>query len=519
MSLDRFEKPPYLDWTLDRWKIGLILLVFGGLLVSSLIGPVDEAASAALPSGAVRATLPVTMRPSSVDPVQPAAQPTAQATAVPPPTPAPGTPVPTAAPPTAVPATPPPTSVALPLTLANLSPNAVVPAGAVRALFGTARGHSIVEVRDQVVPAVAATDLSPGVAQELVLGMAAADADGLWQLGPFDPLGPGQHVLSLFQLDDQGKIEAASSPVVVTVLASGEQGPLSLATPTLRFPAVGSRVRPGAVTFVGAGLPGMMVRLYLNNRMAGEGLVSAREEFRLTPAEALAPGVVEARVAAVNPQGEIIAESAPVVFVVEEEPQDAPQGRRSGSPLPTPSLPLTISSLAFGDRRRQSLVVRGLATPHAGVSAWLDERPLKFVNVQTDGGWQFWLFAETELAHNTEVEIRTSLGERLRAKAASPAAALAPSAPPVLLAPKPGDVLTTRRPLVMGLAQPSIEVTVMVNRRQVGRVLADRQGLWSYRLVDPLPAGYTALAARIEGTWTTPDLESSTVVVTVAPRL
>jgi hypothetical protein len=117
------------------------------------------------------------------------------------------------------------------------------------------------------------------------------------------------------------------------------------------------------------------------------------------------------------------------------------------------------------------------------------------------------------------VEIRTSLGERLSAKPKAPSAALAPSSPPVVLAPKPGAVLTTRRPLVMGLAQPSSEVTVIVNRRQVGRVLADRQGLWRYRLVDPLPAGYTALAARVEGSWTTPDLESNPVVVTVAPRL
>jgi hypothetical protein len=46
MSPEAFEKRPYLDWSLDRWKTGVILLVFGGLVISSLAGPAADLADA-----------------------------------------------------------------------------------------------------------------------------------------------------------------------------------------------------------------------------------------------------------------------------------------------------------------------------------------------------------------------------------------------------------------------------------------------------------------------------------------
>src|SRR5690606_8947103 len=144
-----------------------------------------------------------------------------------------------------------------PLTLANVSPNAIVPAQSIRVLYGTAAAGSLVEVRGQVTGPIDGTGLPSGASQEVVLGTTAADNNGLWQLGPFTPLAPGQHVLTVYQLDVRGEIEAEAPPVVVTVLGPGEQGPLSLATPSIKFPTLGARLRRGQATFVGAGLPGM----------------------------------------------------------------------------------------------------------------------------------------------------------------------------------------------------------------------------------------------------------------------
>lgn len=515
MHPEPFEKRPYLDWTLDRWKTGIIVLAFGGLVISSLAGPVSIPAMVGVQPGkgsapALAATARVlagtddAQRHATSEPAQGAA-PAAAATVIPP--------TPAAAAVAGLPAQAP---LNIPLTLAGVGPNTKVPADSIRMLYGTAAAGSLVEVRDQATGPVADTDLSPGVTQEVVLGTTAADGDGLWQLSGFAPLPPGQHVLTVYQLGADGTIEGAASPVVVTVLEAGVQGPPSLATPSIKFPTLGAHLRSGPVTFVGSGLPGMTVRLYLDNRQVAEGMVSTREEWRLTPDVVLDAEAHVARVASVNPDGVIIAESAPVVFVVEAGPNE-PQSRLL---LPTPSLPLTISTLAFGDHRRQSLVVRGRATPHAGVSAWVGGQPVRFANALTDGGWQFWLFEEDNPSGEEWVEIRTSLGERLSAEARPVEdAAIVLFYAPAILSPKSGDVLTTRRPLVIGLAQPSNEVSVLVNRRVVGRVVADRQGLWAYQLTESLPAGYSTLIAEVESTWTTPGLISQVVVVTLAPSL
>jgi hypothetical protein len=544
MSPDPFAKRPYLDWTLDRWKTGVILLVFSGLVISSLarsaagldntqiaLRPAPTAAQTARvlagtdapPAAPVAGTVPevTAVAPTRAAPAQAPGQTVAPAATLAAGAPTVGPTVASAvAPTTTLPAvSPTPVSASadllFPLTLANISPNAIVPAHSIRVLFGTAAAGSLVEVRDQATGPVAETDLSPGVTEEVVLGTTAADRNGLWQLGPFAPLPPGQHVLTVYQLAAAGAIEVPGSPVVVTVLMVGEQGPLSLATPSIKFPTLGARLRSGQATFVGAGLPGMVVRLYLDNRQVGEGVVTTREEWRLTPEEVLAPGVHLARVAAVNPDGAIIAESAPVVFVVEVEPA----AQRPRLPLPTPALPLTVSSLAFGDRLGQSLVVRGRATPHSGVSAWIDGHPIRFANALTDGGWQFWLFEDETVAGEDRVEIRTSLGERLVTEARPREEAVVLRYAPLLLSPLDGEVLTTRRPLVLGMAQPSSEVAVLVNGRVVARVVADRRGTWAYQLTDPLPAGYSVLAAEVEETWTTPRLKSRPVVVRLASQL
>jgi hypothetical protein len=245
-------------------------------------------------------------------------------------------------------------------------------------------------------------------------------------------------------------------------------------------------------------------------------MVTAREEWRLTPNSELAPGVYTARVAALNLEDEIVAESAPVAFVV----QDEPLGLVIPVRTPTPTVPLTISSLSFGDRRRQTLVVRGKATPHAGISAWIEGEPVKVTNAATDGGWQVWLYNEDEWAAGTTVEIRSSFGERLVAETETfELDEEIPLFTPMLLRPKPGDVLTTRRPVLMGLAQPASEVAVMVNNRLVARVIADQQGLWAHQLVEPLPPGNSTLTAAVEGTWTTPDLRGQPILVALAPRL
>jgi hypothetical protein len=491
MFADPDVRPPYLDWSLDRWKIGLVLALFVGLLLSAWTEqePAPAAVSAALPTSIAAGPTVVIAQPAPVG-----GQPAAAATM-------PGAPV-----------VADPETVEFPLTLANLGPNAIAPPNGVRVLFGTGAANSLIEVHDQYVSQTTQSDLSPGATQEVLIGVATTGSSGLWQLGPIEPLAPGQHVLSLRQLDAQGRLTDVSPPVVVTVLASGEQGPLALAAPTIRYPTLGARLNEGPVTFVGTGLPGMVVRLYLDSQQAAEATVSSREEWRLGPTAALSPGVYVARVTAVNPQGDVIAESAPLVFVVQETPANS-----STLPLSSPTLPLTVSGLAFGDRRRQTLLVRGLATPHAGVAIWLDGKPVKYANAMVDGRWQVWLLDEAGFGEGRSLEARSTLGERVRTSfMLQTPIVMEEAGPPVVLWPKSGDVLTTRRPRLTGLALPASEIAVTVGGHVVGRGQADADGLWALQLVDPLPSGPVSLHAQTGGA--KPPL-SSPIQVTVAPQL
>lgn len=488
-------KAPYLDWTLDRWKIGVILALFIGLTIASIARPPDTS-TVKLPTE--------TVLPAAFEGEQSDSGSSANA----------GSTEGAGSKALILPgAVRPADMLRLPLTLATFGPNAVIPPGSLSVLVGTAAAGSSVKVFDQVMARVISSDLSPGSAEDQVLGLATTSDDGLWQLALAEPLVTGQHVLTLQEFGPQGELTGVSAPVVVSVLAPGEQGPLALATPIIRSPALGARMTPGLVEFTGTGLPGVVVRLHLNNNFVAESLVSSQDDWRIVPEEELTPGVYTARVSALNPQGDVLAESAPVIFVVQEQPQ------QSSLPLtlPAPTLPLTISGLAYGDRRRTTLLVNGMATPHSLVAAWLDGNPVKAANAALDGRWLLSLENVLVLEEAVDLEVRSNFGEKVRtdAQLQRPLLITLPDRPR-LVSPRAGEVLTNPRPTLIGVAQPMTNVAILVNRQVVAEVQANTQGDWQYRLVEALPNGTVALAAGFVHDLL-PEQYASPIVVLVMP--
>ncbi len=404
----------------------------------------------------------------------------------------------------------------LPLLIANLAPNSVVPPQSVHKLAGTAAIGVQVEARDRYIPTAGGATSAVTPAAGPLLGTAKANADGKWELTLGQPLLPGQHVITVRQAGQVGQIQAATASVVINVLPLGTEGPLSLATPAIRVPALAARLANGSITFAGTGLPGMPIRLYLNNSAAGDAIVSAQAEWRVTLDRELQSGVYVARVTALNPQGAIVAESAPVAFVVVA----SPTGQLPQAPAMSIALPLVLTNATFGGTDRRSLVVTGYATPHAIVSAWLDSRPLLFVNASLDGRWRMWLTQGDWQSAYIKLELRTELEERIMAAdvAIQPATVM-PRYAPVLLAPQAGETLTTRRPLILGVAQPASQVLVVVNRVLVARVLSDTRGQWAYQLADPLPSGQAAFTAFVRSADELVTLAARPVLVNVAPQM
>ncbi len=470
MSHNLFEKPPYFDWKIDRWKVGLTVLLFLALLLSTLIDPHwDRSAEW-----------------TAVGPLEPKSA-AADAAGSEPQTSAASTP----APQDAIRVTP----IALPLTLASIGPNTVVAFGSVTALSGTAGPGNSVEVSAQHIPvragAVAGTEAGEA---ETLLGATAADGRGLWTLTLADALEPGQYVISLRELDSQGVFLADDLPVVLSVLTADEEGPPSLSTPAIRFPAPAARLRAGPVAFVGSGLPGMRVRLYLDDRQVAEGVVNTREEWRITPDADLAPGVYIARTVALDPQGEIVAESPPVAFAV----LDAAEGFAPQPPNGGRNVPLALTNEARWSRSRDMMMLAGRATPHSTVSAWRDEVALHYVNANVEGGWRIWLADHGQSSTSTALTVRTNLGETVRQFEGGVGEPAMASYLPALLSPRPGARLASAQPLMLGVAQPGGEIAVSVNRTVVARLVADERGQWAYQPAQPLALGMSAIAVYAE---------------------
>ncbi|OUC09014.1 hypothetical protein RY27_05490, partial [Litorilinea aerophila] len=90
--------------------------------------------------------------------------------------------------------------------------------------------------------------------------------------------------------------------------------------------------------------------------------------------------------------------------------------------------------------------------------------------------------------------------------------------PPVILWPRPGQDLATRRPLVQGLAVPTGQVNLQVNGITVARIRADAWGQWAYRPAEALPQGPVTLQAELQREGL-PHPRSEPVRVTIPPRL
>ena len=136
MLSDPDARPPYLDWSLDRWKIGLVLVLFAGLLLSVWTerNATPVAVIAAPPAGAPTVVVPQGPPVGSEPATDPSVAPPTDGRRAPSQPPSPGR-----------------RSAPLPLTLANLGPNAIVPPNGVRVLFGTGAANSLIEVHDQFV--------------------------------------------------------------------------------------------------------------------------------------------------------------------------------------------------------------------------------------------------------------------------------------------------------------------------------------------------------------------------------
>ena len=459
MSASPPPGPPYLNWSLDRWKLVVLSILLVMLTLSALLWVRQPAATEPPP-------VAVTVAPAPI--------PTETGVA--------------------------PTQVELALTLANVAPNMVAEVSSVQVLSGTAEANSQVDVRQTFLSEETAATVhsSPDDAQSL--GVAAVDASGLWQLELSAPLAAGQHLIVAQQRSDGGEVVAQTPTLVLTLVEAAPaddpaDDPAVVAAPQILEPAAGQRLASSALRFRGRGLAGSRVQLFVNERFAGDGTVQADGGWQIDPASPLPAGSYVGRVALLNPFGRITAESASTAFVVE----GAGEGRAVPVPWKAPLVPLQVTAWppAGGEGCAGSLA--GLATPSSSVIVLANSQPLVARNVQRDMGWYLNL-PPGLTADCSALSVVSNLGESV-ALAPFYTAGVPPldatAYQPVFVDPQNGQTLSTRRPLLRGVARPASPVSVVVNDRLVATVQADPAGQWAYQTQSDLTGDEAVFEAYV----------------------
>ena len=147
------------------------------------------------------------------------------------------------------------------------------------------------------------------------------------------------------------------------------------------------------------------------------------------------------------------------------------------------------------------LILTGRATPHSTVSAWRGQAALRYVNARLDGGWQMWLVSvaspHSTYASETELTVRTNLGEAISRQESGLSAIGATAYPPILLSPKEGELLENGQPVLLGLAQPA-SGHVKVNSMTVASLVADAPASGRTSRRSRCRRGEVAIAASAE---------------------
>ena len=167
---------------------------------------------------------------------------------------------------------------------------------------------------------------------EREVGRARADARGDFVIQPAEPLAAGAHELSLRARDRAGQERRGEESVVLVVPAAPDRAEPSQAAPVaVLLPAPGQAAAPrvlqgpgaqpgrqlnldivdydeaGAMRFAGSAAPGNTVRLYVDERHAGDTAADAAGRWTLRPQPVPDPGRHTLRVDQIGPQGKVAA--------------------------------------------------------------------------------------------------------------------------------------------------------------------------------------------------------------------
>ena len=377
---------------------------------------------------------------------------------------------------------------------------------------------------------------------EQEIGRTVVDENGSWSFTPEEPLGEGEHAINVIIQDKAGNQSQPSDAWELTV------DTLTPNVPTIDgvyddVGAVTGELAPGAATddtlptLKGQAEPGATIVVRNKGEWMGEVQADAEGKWSFTPEQPLAEGNYSFTVEAMGSTGNPSAPSAAWELVIDTTAPKQPgtDGEGPGiSEIIDDQGPIQGPIEKGGVIDDSTPTLGGTGEPGDTVIIRDGEEEIGRVEIGEDGTWSFTPDEPLgEGEHEINVIIQDPAGNQ--SDPSDPWVVVVDSQAPevpsiggihddvgkVTGALASGDVTDDQRPTFSGQAEAGAIVFIYDGEQQLGEVVADENGNWSFTPEEPLGEGehsFTVLAQDAAGNLSEPSAAWDLVIDTSAPN-
>ena len=373
------------------------------------------------------------------------------------------------------------------------------------------------------------------------IGRVVVDENGSWSFTPEEPLGDGEHAINVIIQDKAGNQSDPSAPWVVTVDSQapevpsigGIQDDVGNVTGALASGDVTDDQRP---TFSGQAEAGAIVFIYDGKQQLGEVVADANGNWSFTPKEPLGEGEHRFTVRAQDAAGNLSEPSAALDLVIDTSAPEQPgiDGEGPGiSGIIDDQGPIQGPIENGGTIDDTTPTLNGTGEPGDTIIVRDGDEEIGRVVVDENGSWTFTPeepLGEGEHAINVIIQDKAGNQSDPSAPWVVTVDTQAPEEPSigglhdnvgnVTGALASGDVTDDAQPTFSGKAEAGAIVFIYDGKQQLGEVVADANGNWSFTPKDPLGEGehrFTVRAQDAAGNLSEPSAAWDLVIDTHAP--
>ncbi|MBW4515173.1 MAG: DUF4347 domain-containing protein [Timaviella obliquedivisa GSE-PSE-MK23-08B] len=334
------------------------------------------------------------------------------------------------------------------------------------------------------------------------LGTTTSDGSGFWTFTPSVSLAPGTHPITAIVTDTAGNASPVSTSLLITIVATPTVPfNLDLVTPSDTGVSTSDDLTANNTpTIVGKADPGIEVSLFDNGILIGTATTDGNGDWSFTPSTPLSEGAHPITVKAKDGAGNLGAASSPLTITIDTLAPAAPGG-----------LDLTEAS-DDGTSNTDNITsdntptITGNAEPNSTVELFDGTTSLGTTTTDGSGAWTFTPSSPLLVGTYSVTAIATDAAGNTGAVSTSlPLTITAPPATPFNLdlvdasdtgASNTDELTQDSTPTITGKADPNTTVVVFDGTTELGEVVADASGNWTFTPVSPIADGVHPFTAR-----------------------